>query len=281
MTKNEREPRFRRFCATWNSKTLDDLEQEPLQHWARYYLIGEETAPKTGRVHLQCVFYTRDQMTWSGVCRKLPGAHVEVCQGTLEQNDAYCGKGGKFIEWGLAPGQGKRRDLDYTRQAVANGRMTDVIDHGNLQQIRVAQIWQQYNAPKRDKKNPVYVTWLWGEPGVGKSWRVEDMIGEQPFFRKASGKWWCGYSSEDIVVMDDFSLEDFAEKDLLRWWDRYSCRVETKGGSIELNATQFYVTTNYDPVCTFGTCTWAKQFIRRITKVINLGTRSGDQKSGG
>lgn len=59
-------------------------------------------------------------------------------------------------------------------------------------------------------------------------------------------EWWCGYRGEKHIVVDEFrGVVDVSH--VLRWWDRYPVRVETKGGSRPLLATHYWITSNLDP----------------------------------
>lgn len=52
---------------------------------------------------------------------------------------------------------------------------------------------------------------------------------------------------ETNVIIDDFGPNSIDINHLLRWFDRYKCLVETKGGMLALYATSFIVTSNFSP----------------------------------
>lgn len=88
-------------------------------------------------------------------------------------------------------------------------------------------------------------TVFWGPTGTGKSrkaWELEpDAYPKDP-----NNKWWDGYTGEKAVIIDEFRGKiDIAH--LLRWFDRYKCNVEVKGGCIALRAQTFYITSNLHP----------------------------------
>jgi len=85
--------------------------------------------------------------------------------------------------------------------------------------------------------------WIVGDPGVGKSRYVNAL---NPY-KKSLNKWWDGYLGEPVVLLDDFELDSLRYLDhyLKIWADRYSIRGEIKGGTIPLNYTHLYVTSNY------------------------------------
>lgn len=73
------------------------------QHRATYLCYGVEVCPKTDRMHHQGYLYFQDCKTKSSVIKKLKPNHVEICEGTVEQNITYCSKDGDFHEFGERP----------------------------------------------------------------------------------------------------------------------------------------------------------------------------------
>jgi len=267
MTKKVEPKKFRHFCGT-SYENYDDEFFEKLRGVARYYCFGKESCPSSGRDHFQWYIYLRTQKSEKAMRDYMAPAHVEICGGTPQQNITYCSKNNDTIEWGLAPHQGARKDLDDARRSAANGMILDVIDHGNYQAIKVAEKWLEYNSKKRDPNVPVHVTWIWGPPGCGKSRLAYERWPEA--YRKMPGKWWDGYASEDAVIFDDFDPTDYTEKQILTWWDRYPCRVEVKGGTRQLAATHFIITSILHPNSVWNNGgQFEAQFHRRITDIID------------
>lgn len=86
----------------------------------------------------------------------------------------------------------------------------------------------------------------WGITGSGKSRRAWDEAGLEAFPKDPRTKFWCGYNSEEHVVIDEFR-GDIGISHLLRWFDRYPVRVEIKGSSRCLCAKHIWITSNLDP----------------------------------
>jgi len=68
------------------------------------------------------------------------------------------------------------------------------------------------------------------------------------------------------VIMDDMAPEGIHLSHLLRWFDRYKCYVETKGGQSPLFARKIIVTSNFHPTnCFVGSpLDSIKALLRRI-----------------
>lgn len=89
-------------------------------------------------------------------------------------------------------------------------------------------------------------TVLWGSTGTGKSRRAWTEAGVEAYPKDPNTKFWCGYSGQEFVIIDEFRGRiDISH--LLRWLDRYPVRVEVKGGSYPLQATKFWITSNLHP----------------------------------
>jgi len=81
---------------------------------------------------------------------------------------------------------------------------------------------------------------------VGKSRRAHEALPDA-YVKEPRTKWWNGYFGEKEVIIDDFGPNGIDINHLLRWFDRYKCYVENKGGMQPLCAETFIVTSNFHP----------------------------------
>ena len=108
---------------------------------------------------------------------------------------------------------------------------------------------------------------LYGKTGVGKTWRVEQIIysikfwwqsycnyyklkyEEPTVYKKQMNKWWDDYLGEKIVVIEELEPNwvQMAQSNLKMWFDSEPFPAETKGGHIGAIRPWFIITTsNYD-----------------------------------
>nr|WQA30109.1 MAG: rep protein [Cressdnaviricota sp.] len=83
-------------------------------------------------------------------------------------------------------------------------------------------------------------------------------------------KWFDGYGGERTIIFDDFCGSSLPFSTFKRVVDRYPFRVELKGSTCEMVATNFIFTTNQEP-----SSWWSKEVVpqpdaifRRIGKVV-------------
>lgn len=68
---------------------------------ASYIVIGNETCPKTGRLHLQGYVYFPNRPFWNSLKKELfvNDEHFDPARKCLKANERYCKQDGDFIEW--------------------------------------------------------------------------------------------------------------------------------------------------------------------------------------
>lgn len=81
--------------------SLRDLASQP---GTKYLIVGKESAPTTGQLHLQGYVSFNNPRSFLATRRRLPaGTHVEPAKGSAVQNRVYCTKSGEFEEFGTIP----------------------------------------------------------------------------------------------------------------------------------------------------------------------------------
>lgn len=119
--------------------------------------------------------------------------------------------------------------------------------------------------------------WVYGIPGVGKSYGVRLAWGTT-YFLKSCNKWWDGYAGEDNVLLDDFGKEHSVLGHYLKiWGDSYRFNGEVKGGTVPICLASFVVTSNYLPSTIWKDDPECVAAIERRFKILHLQTREDQQ----
>lgn len=218
--------------------------------------IGENQTP-----HLQgfVAFAVRKQFS---TVKKLVGerAHIEPVTQTPEKAAAYCKKDGDFFEKGVCPDevkrQGARSDLSAIKdQLDAGGSVWDIAreSHDGFSAIsRAHKFFLGYETAidqPRNFQTQVYV--FYGDSGTFKSTaahRFADLFTVVRPRHKGDGVWYDGYepNRHRAALLDDF-YGWMPFNNLLELLDRYGCRVQVKGGTLQWKPHSICITSNTSP----------------------------------
>jgi len=136
-------------------------------------------------------------------------------------------------------------DWNRVRVDAIEGNMNAIPDDIFIRHYRTLKQIHTDNARPR-VRGPQVVNVYWGDSGTGKSRRAFEECGEIYYIKMSSTKWFDGYRGEENVVVDEFTGQVGIEH-LLKWFDRYPCAVEIKGGQVFLNTKRWWLTSNIDP----------------------------------
>ena len=271
------------FCFTRYEMKFD-YEAVPT---LRYICMGREVAPTTGREHWQgwCMFH--HNITRALAARRL-GVALDGCQimkGTVEQNDTYCRKEGKTVEWGKKPrdGQGRRSDLETYLQRVQDGATEEqLLEEAPATWAVYGRRGEAARALMRRGPRPllgVRRTWntevrvWWGsKTGTGKTraavaWLTE-AEGASYDDCSQSGNFLIGYTNNENVLIDDFSPMGMTRSLFLRMTDRYQVTINCKyKDDTQWNPKKLAITSNYNPITWY---TEADAVMRRLDHVTHI-----------
>lgn len=244
--------RSRGWCFTINNYTVEDgAHVEALKY--EYLICGREKGAK-GTEHMQCYVFFAHARSFQSVRKMLGGrAHIEPAKGTPQQNRAYCSKEGDFIERGVLPVAGKRRDIDDIKDLMNVGKSMREC----LESARSYQAFQHCKAlfglkkPKLEfKKKEVW--WFWGPTGTGKSRRAlavmhERNLQDDCWISGSTLRWFQFYMGEKAAIFDDLRFSSTEFSTLLRLLDGYPFCVENKGGAVWWEPSFIIITTPSHP----------------------------------
>ncbi|AXH74167.1 MAG: putative viral replication protein [Cressdnaviricota sp.] len=264
--------RYRGYCFTINNPTQEDIEKLKKAHF-KYIIYGREIG-ESGTLHLQGYIHYINLVDLRRVKLDMPRAHIEVRKGTLEEAITYCKKDGLFEEHGtkpLTPSEKGQMGKEAWRNIIEKAKA------GDLE-------WIEENEPKTyfvfsDKIQRLYEPktsilpgvlqheWWVGPTGVGKSRLLWQLYPNH--YQKELNKWWCGYSHEDIVAIEEWSpTNECTGSQLKIWADRYPFTGQVKGSSLKkIRPTKLIVLSNYTIEECFQNHKDLKPILRRFTQL--------------
>lgn len=275
---------MRNACFTINNPGLDD--EVYLKKWSAIpnvkYLVFQRERGENGTIHLQGYIELSKTMRFNALKSALdPTAHLERRRGTPQEASDYCQKEETRIAGPYTFGdpfwrkQGKRTDLQEAVELLKSDGLKAVREQYPATYVRYHRgLAALSNATLVSRDTPPRVHLLYGPPGCGKTRFFYDTFdaNNRVSIACSRGPWFDGYDGEDAVLLDDFAgrMSKWPLVILLRVLDRYSIRVEIKGGFINWNPTDIVLTSNYHPKKWYD---WDKHrpqwraLVRRFTRV--------------
>lgn len=213
------------------------------------YIIGQmERGNETGYLHWQIMVSFKKKVTRRVVLKVFGNCHADLTKSAAA--DEYCFKEDTRVpntQFQLGKKSLKRnsaKDWELIKNNAKQGKFDDVPPdvfiryYASLKKIYVDSL-----QPVAQEKE-VYV--FYGRTGAGKSRRAWEEATLQAYPKSPTSIWWCGYSGQENVVIDEFRGQ-INISHLLRWCDRYPTIVEVKGSSIALSCRRIWITSNLAP----------------------------------
>lgn len=238
-----------------------------------YLCYGAEVCPTTKKRHWQCFvqFLKKKQLT---AVKKIFGSkvHFETARGTIADNQRYCSKEGKYIEFGKPIKRGQRTDLEAATELAKAGKITEipltllVRYHRGFEYIR-----SKFTVEKKRDYLQVYL--FYGISGSGKSYAAHTLAEKinKDYYRKPNGIWFDGYDQQEVCVMDEFDETAARPAEILKWLDIYPLKVPIKGGFVAWNP-KIIILTQVNRIEQWNVDrkdgrNYTAEFIRRITQI--------------
>lgn len=271
--------RHRRFCGTLNFSeaapafSFTDYDFEQTEHVT--FMIGQCEVGANGTEHLQ--FYLECDKAMSvnnllslymfrGLQDEGYSLHFTPCNGTAEQNIAYCTKvdettvHGTIFEFGTRKQQGKRNDLVDLKRAVEDGASVQRLydEHfGSMLRYGTSIINYKRRCTKpRDFKTIVFL--FVGPSGTGKSRTMHTLAqylavleGSPDVYNfplKHTGFWCDDYDGQKVCILDEMDGNRMVPTMFNLLCDRHPCVLPAHGSAgHQFVAKYLLIGSNYLP----------------------------------
>lgn len=262
-----------RPAKTWGPCTLNNYTEDDIT-WLKSLEVNKMTCSKEvgeeGTPHLQFHVTFKRAYRFAGL-KKLHNQVSWRIQDCPQDNNYSRKRDGELIiDVDNTKKKGARTDLQQTKEIVQSTNSMRAVCEGqfNYQCMRTAELYLKYCEQPRPI-GPIKIYWLWGESGAGKSRYPYDH--HEEVFKPINYKWWEGYDGHKVVLIDEFRKDFCTFHDLLApLTDIYPFRVETKGGSRQVQFDTLYFTSCFHWRDVYDTREDLYQLERRITDTIHF-----------
>ncbi len=221
-----------------------------------------ERCPDTGREHLQACWRFTAGVRWRQSLRIMDadGAHVEPCR-DFEDSKSYCSRAGKRMHdtnaisfRATGTGSGHRSDWRAIYQLVRSGEsdrtIADAYPGQFVRNYRGIERLRQIHVEPRKCDRPARTIVIYGESGTGKTRFALKHCPKAYWLtcgsRRAQVQWWDDYNGETTIILDEFR-GSLRYEELIGMLDTKPFRVQRKGDSVHLQATDFLILSNFHP----------------------------------
>lgn len=212
------------------------------------WIRGQQEIGDSGYHHWQLLVAFRQKTSVIGVRSWFGPFHAELTRSSAAADYVWKEntrvEGSQFELGALPISRNSRVDWELIWEHAKNLRIESIPASIRIQSYRsLRQIGTDYAQPLGIERR-VFV--FHGSTGTGKSRRAWEEAGQDAYPKDPRSKFWCGYSHQEHVVIDEFRGGiDIAH--FLRWTDRYPVIVEVKGGAVVLKAKTIWITSNLSP----------------------------------
>ncbi len=296
-----KERAYRKFMLTINNPLERQFSHEILRglfksfenclYWCMGDEIGEQGTPHT---HIYLLF--RNAVMFSTIQRRFYGAHIEPAKGSSKENRDYIRKEGKWLtdkkhetslpdtfeESGELPDERTphKKDseaiLEMIELGASNAEIlrafpTSLSKLHHIDHVRQTLLEEKYKTIFRQ----LYVEYLWGETGIGKTRKIMEKYGYENVFRVTNYQHpFDGYNGQNVILFDEFR-SSLPIVDMLKYLDGYPVMLPCRFNDRAACFTEVYVVSNipfdkqYPDIQVYEPETW-KAFKRRFNTICKL-----------
>lgn len=269
--------RNRNWVFTINNYTEENYT-EVLELDCKYLIVGKEIGKLKKTPHLQGYIEFKDAKSFKKMKKLLPRAWLGARKGTAEQASDYCRKDKNYFEKGTMSKQGERKDLMVIKEKILNGESVNSIA------LEEPILYHKYGRTmnkleeivfsKRKRTEMTEGKWIYGNSGTGKSKHAfKNFDYKTHYIYPCEKNGWCdNYTGQDIVIFDDYCIEDHTFRQLLKLVDIHpSVQWPRRNKSpIPFTSKQVIITCDRHPREIFGWTTNERDEFMRRFDILNL-----------
>lgn len=267
--------RSRRWCFTLNNYTEEDLDKISSLD-CEYLTYGFETAPSTGTRHLQGYVVFKNLRRFTTLHKFNEKIHWEKAISSHENCINYCHKDDpQPYEKGERPVT-KDDKLNLKRELendLINGPKKLATKRTIYGYLKEQEMFKEIINDNLEKPEIIYIH---GESGSGKTYRaLKEALTKYGTKNVATIKFdknGFGHSNDfqaQCLVWMEFRPSCLAATDFLELTDGYGCHINVKHGTYFIRPKAIYICSILNPYSIYRD-EINQQFIRRITKIINM-----------
>ena len=188
-------------------------------YWCLCDEVGEQGTP-----HTHIYLHFRNAVMFSTIQQRFYGAHIEFAKGSAKENRDYIRKEGKwatdqkhetnlpetFEESGDLPDErtSRQKDNEHILSMIADGASNaDILRECPAALTRLPHINAARQTFKEEQYRkvfrPLYVEYIWGKTGVGKTRKIMEKYGYDNVFRITNYQNpFDNYAGEDVLLFD-------------------------------------------------------------------------------
>lgn len=277
--------RSRGFAITDFEMNIERYEK--VKHDLAYAIAGDEICPDTKKPHWQVYIHFKNQRSFDSVRKKFAPLHISCAVADAGANRRYCSKDGNVVfEWGRAPVQGERVDLEKLRDRICDGaRVDDIVIEQPMsyhQYGRTMNKIEDIVLRKKFRTEMTKGTWYWGKTGTGKSHKAfENYSPETHYVWRLDDKGWQDdYCGQETVIINDLRYE-VQFNQILQLVDKFPHHVIRRGRApMPFTSKHVIITSPLHPRLLFTLCSEdnINQLYRRF-EIIELTERNDSDDS--
>jgi hypothetical protein len=266
------------------------LELKSLIYWVMSDEVGEE-----GTYHTHVFIACSSAVRFSTIKNLFGESHLEMANGTSQQNRDYIFKEGKWAkdkkketnlsetheEYGEMPveRQGSRNDLHDLYDMIKEGMTNyEILEDNPQYMLNVDKIERARQIMKEEKYKSTFreldVTYIFGSTGSGKTRGVMEQYGYENVFRVTDYLHpFDSYKNQDVIIFEEFR-SSLKVQDMLNYLDGYPLELPCRYMNRVACYTKVFIISNIDftdqyiEVQNKYSETW-KAFVRRVKKIVH------------